>query len=228
MTSARATPGRPDEAGVAGTRSPDSLYRAVCDSMISGVMLVDARGRIETFNSAASRILGLDRKAVLRGSFAEVFVANEAFEEFNEALLAAMYDGDVGHQRVANVSVGGATVPLALATTYLRDPAGGEHARRGVVAVFSDVSELERLRATEIRLAGDLRVKHTELRTAYRNLEERNRELATLLRRGRVVRIVGSAGVVALIGGIGAFLWSDPPRHLVRRDTGSGRRGGRR
>ena len=210
-TSVRATPTRPGNREAAATRGRDSLYRTVCDSMTCGVMLIDAHGRIETFNPAASQLLGLDRNVVLHCSFAEVFVADEAFEELNEAVLAAMYDGDVGHQRVANVSVAGTTVPLAVDTAYLRDPAGGEHVRSGVVAVFSDISELERLRTREVDLALDLGARHSELRTAYRSLEERNRELATLLRRAQAVRVAGSAGVVALVVGIGTWLWNESP-----------------
>ena len=192
-------------------RSRDAIYRTVCDSMTCGVMLIDGEGRIETFNPAATEILGLDRTAVLRRSFTEVFLATEAFDEFNEAVLAAMYEGNVGHQRVANVSVDGRTVPLTVATAYLREPGGGESVRRGVVAVFSDISELERLRAKEIELAVDVQTKHMELRTAYRSLEDRNRELATLLRRVRVVRIFASTCAVVLVVGIGAYLWNETP-----------------
>ncbi len=43
-----------------------SVYRAICESMACGVMLIDAQGRIETFNLAAAAILGLERKAVTR------------------------------------------------------------------------------------------------------------------------------------------------------------------
>ena len=192
-------------------RSRDTIYRLVCDSMASGVMLVDDEGGIETFNRAAAEIFGLDRKAVLGRTFAETFLADDAFDEFNEALLAAMYDGDVGHQKVANVSVDGRTVPLSVSTAYLRGPGGGDSARRGVVAVFSDISELERLRAREVELAVDLRTKHMELRSAYHSLEARTGELAGLLRKARAIRIAAAACAVVLAVGIGAYLWNESP-----------------
>ena len=54
------------------SEDPVSIYRAVCESMTCGVMLIDGQGRIETFNPAAnpaaSELLGLDRDAVLHGS----------------------------------------------------------------------------------------------------------------------------------------------------------------
>lgn len=212
VTTLGATPARPQEGERAGTSGPERLYPAVYESMSCGVMLVGADGCIEMFNPAASRLLGLDRKAVLHRSFAEVFVADAAFDEFNEAVLAAIYEGNVGRQRVANVTVGGtgATVPLSVETAYLRDSGGGGDAGRAVVAVFSDISELERLRAKEVELAGDLRTRHTELRNAYRSLEERNRALDALLRRRRAVRVVASAALLALVVGIGAWQWSEP------------------
>ena len=51
-----------------------SVYRAICESMACGVMLIDAQGRIETFNLAAAAILGLEREAVLHRNFAAVFI----------------------------------------------------------------------------------------------------------------------------------------------------------
>ena len=176
--------------------------------MTSGVLVIDGRGVIETFNPAAAGILGLNPEAVLGRSFAEVFVAEAAFEEFNEAVLAAIYDGVVGHQRIAGVSMAGERLPLAVATSYLGPGADGAPGGRAVVAVFSDVSELEELRQRETALAADLQGKHAELRSAYRDLESRNRELDTLLRKVQAVRVAATAGVVALTVAVGAWVWT--------------------
>ena len=193
---------------------PVSIYRTVCESMTCGVMLIDGQGRIETFNPTASELLGLDRDAVLHRSFAEVFFADDAFDELNEAVLAAIHEGAVGRQRVATVSVAGRAVPLAVDTSYLREPSGGGDARRGVVAVFSDISELESLRAKEIALAKDVEAKHRELQDAFRSLEERNLELGGLLRKVRAVQLAACASGVALAVGIGAWLWDGAPASL--------------
>lgn len=176
--------------------------------MSSGVVVIDGDGLIETFNGAAAQILDLEQNAVVGKSFAEVFVANEAFDELNEAVLAAIYDGVVGHQSVVSVSTRGAVIPLAIATSYLRETARNQGNNRAVVAVFSDVSELEELRAREVELAIDLESKHDLLRSAYRDLEQRNEELDVLLRRVQVVRTVASVFVIVLILGIGAYVWS--------------------
>lgn len=193
---------------------PASIYRAVCDSMTCGVVLIDGQGRIETFNPAASRLLGLDRDAVLHRNFAEVFLADNAFDELNEAILGAIYEGAVGQQRVATVSVGGRLVPLAVDTSYLRELLGTEDDRRGVVAVFSDISEIESLRAKEIALARDVEAKHRELQDAYRSLEDRNTELDGLLRKVRAVRLATTICGAAIAVGLGAWLWNGSPLSL--------------
>ncbi len=191
-----------------------SIYRAVCESMTSGVMLIDDRGRIETFNPAASKLLGLERGAVLHRTFVEVFFADEDFDELNEAILAAIHGGDVGHQRVATVSVGGRAVPLAVDTSYMRELNSDGDVRRGVVAVFSDISELESLRAKEIALAKDVEAKHRELQDAYRSLEERNDRLGGLLRKVRAVRLAAFLSGAVLVAGFGVWLWGESPAAL--------------
>ena len=189
----------------------DSVYRQVCESMTSGVVLIDGQGLIETFNPAAAAILGLEREAVIGRSFAEVFVADAAFDELNEAVLAAIYEGAVGRQRMVSVAVEGKPLPLAVATSYLEGDADEDRGRRAVVAVFSDVSQLERLKARESELAKDLAARHEELRSAYRDLEARNDQLDDVLRRVQVVRVGATAAVIALTVAVGAYVWSGSP-----------------
>ncbi len=188
-----------------------SVYRSIFESMTCGVMLIDGDGQIETFNPAAAAILGMEQEAALHRSFAEVFIGNADYEQLSEAVLAAIYDGAVGLHRVATVSVGERAVPLAVDTSYLQEPGGRREAHRSVVAVFSDISELESLRVKEAALARDLAAKHQELRAAYRGLEGRNRELGDLLRKVRAVRVAAVACGALLACGIGAWLWSESP-----------------
>lgn len=201
----------PAHRGSARPRRADlSVYVRILESMSSGVMLVDGRGEITCFNEAAAALLGLERRAVLRRSFAEVFLAEEAFEDFNEAVLSAIYEGSVGYQRVVTVQVADRSVPFSISTSYLRQGTGESASRPGVVAVFNDISELEQLRAREIELAVDLETKHMELRAAYLGLEDRNRELAALLRKVQTVRVIASVFVVVVVAAIGTWTWLQP------------------
>lgn len=193
---------------------PEPFYRAICESMTTGVMLIDGDGRIETFNPAAAALLGLERKAVLNRSFADVFVSDAAFEEFSDVVFSAVYDGLIGNRRTVSITPDGRPAALAIDTSYLRVPVAGRGDRRAVVAVFSDVSELEDLRANEAALARDVQTKHEELREAYRSLEARNSELGGLLRKVRAVRIVAAVcGTLLLLGG-GAYLWDESAETL--------------
>lgn len=201
--------GRRPGAGVGAVRE-HSDYVRIMDSMTCGVMLIDGGGVVKTLNQTAADLLGLERSAVLRRPFAETFLGTEAFDDFSEAVLSAVYDGSVGHQRVVRVEVGGRSVPLSIATSYLRGDAPSDASGRlGVVAVITDITELEALREREVTLAVDLRSKHEELRTAYLDLEDRNRTLGALLRKVQMARVVASAFVIALMVGLGAYLWHD-------------------
>ena len=186
-------------------------YVRVLDSMSCGVMLVDGEGIVRSLNRMTAELLGLDRSEVVNHSFAEAFLARGELDEFNETVLAAVYDNAVGHQRLVRVQVAGRSVPISVATSYLRgDPSDDSSSRLGVVAVIIDMTELEALRERETALARDLHSKHSELRDAYRSLEDRNRALGALLRKVQLARVVASAFVVALMVGLGAYLWHDP------------------
>ena len=189
------------------------IYREICESMTVGVMLMGDGGRIETLNPAAAALLGVELKDVLGRHFAEAFLENEELEEFNEAVLTAMYDGQVGHQSVANIKVQGERRPLSVATCYLRQTHADadEDGSRAVVALFTDISEIEQLRSKELELIQGNQDKHRELGAAYRDLEQRNRDLQSLLRKMRAVRMVGAACVLAMIVGVGAYAWNESP-----------------
>ena len=196
-------------------RAEFSVYARILDSMASGVMLIDGQGTVTTFNEAAALLLGLDRTAVLRRPFAEVFMAEEAYDDFNQAVLSAVYEDSIGDQQVVTVVVRGRPTLLSISTSYLRDDSGDTATRLGVVAVFSDISEIEQLRAREIELARNLEAKHAELSAAFLNLESRNRELAALLRKIRSARLVAAAFAVVLAATIGGWLWFQPFTHVA-------------
>ena len=200
-----------------GRAGHNPIYREVLESMTCGVMLIDNEGVVETVNACGAAILGIDRDALVGQRFAEALVANEDLDELTDIVLGAVYERAVGEERIANVIAGGRPVPLGVATSYLYDAAGdGPPRARGVVAVFTDISELERLREREHTLAKHIEAKHKEIRDTNIRLETRNRELATLLRRVQTVRVAASVFVIAAIAGIGGWLWSEPETDWLR------------
>jgi two-component system sensor histidine kinase PilS (NtrC family) len=111
------------------------LHRALFDTesilenMSSGLATVDALGVIRHWNRAAAEIMGLPADAVRGRHYREAF--GPGLESFAERL----------HE---TLEPDGSVVPLGLSTSLLRD---GYGERRGVIAVFQDLSEVKDLEA---------------------------------------------------------------------------------
>ena len=173
--------------------------------MRDGVMSVYPDGRIMTFNPAASAFLGVAQEDAYGRTFAEVLLSREGLDEFNQALLDAVQEGDVGRQREVSALVDGEQRTFVLTTSYLRDGVGDS---LGIIAVFADVTETKSLRETEQRLARQLEAQNEELQTAYRDVEENNETLAAALRKVQVTRVAATVFVIGLFLAIGLATWS--------------------
>ena len=188
------------------------VHRNILDNMGEGVMSVHPDGRIMTFNPSAARLLGIPQEHALGRTFAEVLLAREGLDHFNQALLDAVQEGDVGRQRDVEGVVDGQARMFALTTTYLRPGAadGGGTVRDGnlgVIAVFGDVTEVKSLRETEQRLAEQLEAQNGQLQTAYQELEENNETLAAALRKVQVTRVAATVFVIGLFLAVGFGTW---------------------
>ena len=122
------------------------IYESILDNISDGVLTVDLHGRIITFNLAAARILDLACDEVLGRMFAEVFLDWEGMDAFAQTIVDAIYDASVCHQRVVQVHTGSALLSLALTTAYLQAPQDRTLQKIGVIAVFSDMTEVQALR----------------------------------------------------------------------------------
>ena len=183
------------------------IYQRILENMSDGVMTLDLKGRIITFNASAADILGLKIEDVLGGNFAEIFFEYEGYDEFNQTILDAIYESNVGHTRVVTVTRDEGRVFLALTTSFLRSKEEGEEKNLGVIAVFSDVTELKNLQEAEIRLTEDVKEKHRELQDAYLKIEESNLNLNAALKKVQVVRIISTVFIIGLFLGAGFFIW---------------------
>ena len=186
------------------------LHRNVLESMTEGVMTVTADGRIGILNPAASRFLGLDGDEVRGKPFGETFLIHDGLEEFNDTILASVYDKKVGSRTTVSLRLGGDTErSVDVTTSYLVSQTDGEIERLGIVAVLDDVTEVEALRKAERELAESTKAQNAELRDAYREIEEKNRALGSALRKVQAVRVLAMLLVVVLFLGAAWYVWHE-------------------
>ena len=202
-------------------RGQTVLYGSVLESQSDGVIAVDFDGRVMLLNRAAAETLGLDRGNVVGQLFAEAFLAVEGLDELSQAILDAVSEKSVEERRIVAVHSGEEARSLALTTSYLDESGDGGKERLGVVAVFSDITELEELRKAEARMAEALRGRHDELRQAYRRIEENNATLEATAKKVQTARIAATGLVIALFAGAGAYSWIvDPANESAGSDLG--------
>ena len=182
----------------------------VLENLLDGVMVVERGGAIAMLNPAGFRILGLTPVELAGKSFSELFIEREGFDEFSEVLLNAVQETGESARRIVTVESGGETRSLSVATSYLRSPPGGTSEPNALIAVFSDITRLRKLRQAELRLARAVKLQHASLRTAYRQIEERNRALAATLKKVEVARLVATALVIAVFVAVGLHVWKPP------------------
>jgi two-component system phosphate regulon sensor histidine kinase PhoR len=150
--------------------------RAVLEGMVEGVLVVDAKGAVLLANSRLREFYGVSSDIVGRP-----LIEPSRDAELEESVVRAASSDEIV---AAELSVGG-RVPRSLRVHVARFPANGTP-RVGTVAVFHDVTELERLESVRRDFVAN--ASH-ELRTplaAIRGFAEtllRNRDLSDRDRR---------------------------------------------
>lgn len=185
------------------------ISKNILENISDGVMTIDLKGEIITFNPAAGQILGLRKEDALGKKFAEVFFEHEENDAFNQAVLDAIYEASISHNRTVDFNTGNKTISLLLTTSFLQSTdAGGSVNKVGVIAVFSDITEVKQLQDSQARLAEEIKGKHKELQDAYLKIEESNKDLGAALKKVQMVRIAATAFTILLFLGIGFFTWN--------------------
>ncbi len=185
----------------------EKIHRNILENLSDGVMTIGKDGMVMTFNKAAERILGLRAEDVTTRPYGEVFFGLEENDEFNQAILNAVYDSTMLHYNLVPYHREGKVLTLALTTSFLtfREESGEEKA--AVIVVFDDVTEIEKLRESEKTLSDEVKKKHQELVGAYMNLEASNRDLQAALKKVQMIRWVAGAFVIVLFITIGLVSW---------------------
>ena len=179
------------------------IYKNILDHMHGGILTIDLDGRLSTFNPEASRILGLSQNEVVGRVFAEVFMTLDGMDAFTQAVLDAVYEAEVEPRRAIDIQRDDKTTTLAITTSYLQSVQDGEVKRIGVIALFSDITEIKALRDAELRLAEAAKAQHAQLQEAYRRIEENNQTLASATKRERVAVVA----IVATFLAAGLYVW---------------------
>lgn len=113
----------------------------ILENLSSGLATVDAHGVVRHWNRSAGEILGRPASEV-RGRHYEAALG-EGFEEFTARLRETLATGVPAARSEARVVTReGRTVPMGISTSVLVDAQGG---RRGVIALFQDLSEVKAL-----------------------------------------------------------------------------------
>ena len=183
------------------------IHGRVLENLLDGVMVVERGGTITVFNAAAGRILGMAPDEVLGKSFAEVFVPHPELEEFSELMLSTVAGESESGRQVVALDPGGQPRSLSVSTSYIRQTVGGVSVPMALIAVFSDITEIRELRETELRMAKAAEAQHSELQSAYRQIEERSETLARTLKKVQVARIMATVLVIGVFLGAGAYVW---------------------
>lgn len=123
------------------------VYRNIIENMNEGVLTLNLKGVITSFNPAAERILDLKKDDVEGKNYIEIFYGLAENDDFNQTVLDALYESSVTHNRVVSFyTEAKARKTLFITTSFLKSLDGGMAGRIGVIAVFNDITELLELR----------------------------------------------------------------------------------
>lgn len=123
-------------------QSLEVIRKRILTDISEGIMLIGFNGLILYANTTASKILGIPEKDMTGQSFASLFFDNPENDEFCQAVINSIYDRERQHDAIVTYTRNGKDITLRMMTSFYVD--GVE--RKGIIAVFSDVSEMMELR----------------------------------------------------------------------------------
>ena len=122
--------------------SIEVIRQRILSDITEGILLIGFSGLIRYSNASASKILGISEEKMTGQSFASLFFDDPDNDEFCQAVIDSIYDRKRQHDTIVNYNRHGTVLTLRMMTSFYVD--GKE--QKGIIAVFSDVSEMMELR----------------------------------------------------------------------------------
>ena len=147
----------------------------VLDNITAGVISLDQDGKITTVNKAAEFILGLDSKKVL-GRYPLDLVGGEYGALIKDVLNQLSDLPESQWQRQMDIDVQGKMVKILVNAVILKAEKGDNY---GIVAVFEDITELEKMqrlaawREVAKRIAHEIKNPLTPIKLSAQRLEKK-------------------------------------------------------
>lgn len=149
--------------------------QAILDNITAGVVSLDRGGRIRTMNRAAEAILGLEDGALIGESALDLLGPDHRGLVHEVSHLLRASPGSQWQRRL-DLEVGGETVKLLINAVALMDSEGGDS---GIVAVFENISELEKMQRLDAwkevarRIAHEIKNPLTPIKLSAERLERK-------------------------------------------------------
>jgi two-component system nitrogen regulation sensor histidine kinase NtrY len=148
---------------------------ALLDNMTAGVISLDGEGRISTVNKAAEAMLGLDSSAVI-GRKPLDLISGEYAELLGDVFEQLKNNPATQWQRQVDLPLGSKELKLLINVVVLKTSEGHE---AGLVAVFEDVTELEKMqrmaawREVARRIAHEIKNPLTPIKLSAQRIERK-------------------------------------------------------
>ena len=155
--------------------SRENYIRAVLNNITAGVVSVNEQGLVSTVNRAAESLLGIDAENIVGRSPLE-FVPQPGIGMIREILENLTSNPSLQWQRQIELSIGGKTLKLLVNAVVLKSNDGREN---GIVAVFEDISELEKMQRLNAwkevarRIAHEIKNPLTPIKLSAQRLEKK-------------------------------------------------------
>lgn len=118
------------------------IYKSILASMSEGLIVTSMKGVVTHCNEAAYELLDMKADDLLGKKIARCFYKYQENDDFNQAILNAIYDRSSTHKTIVSYFNGNSYRQFNITTFFLHE----NDEKIGIVIVLNDISELTELR----------------------------------------------------------------------------------